>query len=49
MREFKWDEIDPKIIGNCVQKIISDNLKLSKKMLESALETFYNIKVIEED
>lgn len=49
MKKLKWDDIPQNYIGWCVQKIISDGLKLSKKMLKSALETFYSIKVIEED
>lgn len=49
MPKLKWDDIPAEYIGWCVKRIISDGLQLSKKMLKSVLETFYDIKVIEED
>ena len=45
--ELKWEEIPNEVLGWCVKKVIGDDLKLSKKILKQALETFYNIAVID--
>lgn len=45
--EMKWEEIPNAVLGWCVKKIIGDDLKLSKKTLKQALETFYDVVVID--
>lgn len=49
MKGVEWKDIPDEIIGKCIKRIITDGLQISKKMLKSALECFYNIKVVEEE
>lgn len=47
LKEMKLDEVPNEYVGYCIKRIISDGFKLSKSKLKQALETFYDIKVID--
>ena len=49
LKVLKIDQIPDSDIAYCIRRILRDGLKLSKKMLNSALETFAHTRIKEED
>lgn len=47
LKEMKLEEVPDEFVGNCIKRIIRDGFKLSKFKLKQALETFYDIKLID--
>ena len=47
LNEMKLKDVPNEYVGDCIKRIISDGFKLSKAKLKQALETFYDIKVID--
>ena len=46
---LKWEDVPNEYIGQCVKRIIQDELPLSKKNIRSALECFFEIIIVEEN
>ena len=47
LNEMKLEDVPNEYVGDCIKRIISDGFKLSKSKLKQALETFYDIKVMD--
>lgn len=47
LKEMKLEEVPNEYVGDCIKRIISDGFKLSKFKLKQALETFYDIKLVD--
>ena len=47
LKEMKLEDVPNEYVGDCIKRIIRDGFKLSKLKLKQALETFYDIKLMD--